>query len=452
MKKIIYFISCFFLMMNCVGAISLDCPEVASPGEVIQCQVSDNQYIGIKANYQFDNSFIYQNTKLNSDWNHYYSDVYGFSVGNVKEYRELSIDIDLKIDMNVVVNQNYLIKLYDIEGVTSDYKYLKLNDLEKSILVVSDINTLDDLKIDRGQVSPEFDKDVIRYEAVVNSDKVVIEAIPSDSEAKVEGALGEQVLNYGTNTFVIKVISVRGNTREYYLYITRNLEEDKKETLDKEEDSVKKSSDFTLKHLSISEGKIDFKNDKFLYEVTVDNAVSKIEVEAVPNSDKAKVEIQNVDELRIGENTIKVVVTAEDGTVGTYVIIVNRKEKLSSDATIKNLEVIGYDLAFQADVLEYELQIEDEDKLDIRVELNDEKAKYKIIGNKNLKNNSIIKIKVVAEDGTELIYKIKITRLNEANSNAITNYVKFIPLICFIVLIIVILGVKIIRKKVLNKG
>ena len=108
-----------------------------------------------------------------------------------------------------------------------------------------------------------------------------------------------------------------------------------------------------------------------------------------------------VEKIVVGENTVKINVTAEDGTVGTYVIVVNRKEKLSSDNSIKSLVIKGYELDFKSDIYQYNLQIDGEEKLDINIELNDEKAKYKIKGNNNLKNKSIIEIEVTAEDGME---------------------------------------------------
>ena len=59
MKKFLFLVVCFFLMMNRTSAVSLECPSVASPLEVITCQIKDEEYIGIKAKYKFDGSFNY---------------------------------------------------------------------------------------------------------------------------------------------------------------------------------------------------------------------------------------------------------------------------------------------------------------------------------------------------------------------------------------------------------
>ena len=383
MKKIICFIICFFLVINVVSAVELSCPEFASPGEVIQCHMDSEETTGMKAKYQLDTGVIYQSLVVNGFGKSYYHGTEGFSVGNVGNNDSLSIGINFKIGMDVQVNQNYYVRLVDIEKSTLDYQSENLDDISSKIFVVSDVNTLESLEVSNGTLSPLFSKDVTSYEATIQSDKVVIKAVASDSSAKVEGDIGEKTLNYGGNAFTIRVTSVRGNVREYKIYITRPLDEVKNE---EKVEEVKKSSDILLKSLSLSQGKIEFQKDKFLYDVSVNYDIENIEVVAIPNSEKAKVEIQYPEKLIVGENTIRVIVTAEDGTVGTYVIIVNKKDKLSSDASIKSLVIKGYDIDFKSDVYQYDLQIDDEEKLDILIELNDGKAKYKIKGNNNLKN------------------------------------------------------------------
>ena len=364
MKKIVYFVICFFLMMNSSWAITIRCPEIASPGEKIQCNIEDDQYIGLKVKYHFDNGFTYQGLQLNSSWKSYYDGRNGFSIGNVLDVSHLSLNFGVQLGMELFTNQDYIVRFSEIEGVTTDYKYVRLDDVVSKIRVVSDVNTLEQLKISNGNLVPSFDKNITSYQAIVGSDRVVIQALPSDSGAKLDGDIGEQKLQYGANSFIIKVISERGNVKEYHLYITRTVEK-----------NIKKSNDITLKGLTLSKGTISFKRDTFFYSTKVDYSVEDIEVKAIPNSDKAKVEIQKPDKLEIGDNLIKVIVTAEDGTIGTYIVMVNREEQLSSDATIKNLTIKGYSLKFQSDIYQYELELEDEEKLDFKVELNDNKAK-----------------------------------------------------------------------------
>ena len=375
---------------------------------------------------------------INSSWSSYYDGVDGFSIGNVNNQDSLVMDINVRVDMNALVNKDYTLELVDIEGNNNEYKSVSLDDVSCIIKLLSDINTLESLVVEGVNLSPKFDKNVFSYSGVTKKDKINIKAVSSDIDSKIEGDIGEKTLNIGVNTFIIKVTSPRGNVKEYKLYITREFEK----VDDKENE---KSNDATLKSLSLSNGKINFKSDNFLYNVDVGYDVDNIEVEAIPNDSKAKVEIVRSDVLEVGKNTIEVIVTAEDGTKAIYVVIINRKEKLSSDASIKDLVIKNYDLEFKTDIYNYVLAIDGEKKLDIKVILNDNKAKYTIKGNNDLNGDSIIEIEVIAEDGSSQVYKIDINKLSESNSNIIIQYIKIIPLIGFIILIGIVLVIKIIK-------
>ncbi len=441
-KKVVWFVGCFLFLMNGVYGITLSCPEVVSPGEVFACQVKEEEYVGLQAKYEVDSGFVYQSCQ--SNWKRYYSGVEGFSVGNVLNRDTLTMNFGYQVGMDVLVNQDYTIGLIGIEGSTLDYQYRSLENVYSKVRVVSDVNTLDSLKISNGKLNPSFRKDVMSYQVEVKGDTIVIEGIASDRDARIEGDIGKKKLSYGVNNFTIRVISARGNVREYHLYVTRVFSE-------KENSSLSKSSDVSLKSLVINKKKIALSGGKFLYSYSVENDVLDVEVEAIATSKKATVEVQKPKELVVGENVVRIIVTAEDGTVGTYMVVVDKKHKLSGDTGIKKLVIKGYDLDFVSDVYQYTLEIEDEEKLDIQVVLNDKKAKYQIKGNKKLKNNSVIKIEVTAENGSQKVYEIKVMKLNEANSSSIASMVKIIPLVGFILLLCGGLVIKVLRKKMSKK-
>lgn len=438
MKKIIFLISCFFCMINLVDAVQLTCPEIVAPTEKFSCLVVDGEYIGIKSKYVFGEEFIYEGMKINNSWKSYYRGSSGFSLGNVSNDEKLDIKLELKVKDNVLVNQDYLIELVDIEVVNSNYQYIKLDNISTKIRIVSDDNTLSSLDVNGSKVDG-FSGDITSYKVNVNSNKVVIGAILNDSGAVISGDIGEKNLEYGVNNFVIGVTSARSNVRYYYLYVTREMP------------VIKKDNDFTLKSLSLSTGEvIALKKDTYLYSVDVDYSVDNIEVEAIPNSSKAKVVIEKTEKLVVGENNIVVVVTAEDGSVGKYVVVINRKEKLSSDATIKELNIKNYEISFESGKFLYELKIGDEKKLDINVILNDENAKYQIIGNENLVNDSVISIQVIAEDGSEQAYKIKIIKDLFFNSKIVGSGINILGLIGLILLVMSVFSIKFAKKKQLK--
>lgn len=88
------------------------------------------------------------------------------------------------------------------------------------------------------------------------------------------------------------------------------------------------SNDAKLSALQISPGSLNpaFSPDRTEYSIQVNNDVAKIAVSAKTNHEKAKFVISSTD-LAVGDNTVTVKVTAEDGkTVKNYVIKVKRLE------------------------------------------------------------------------------------------------------------------------------
>ena len=437
MKKILLFIFSFFIMISSSNALTLTCPTVVSPNESISCIIEEKEYIGIKANYKLDDVFTYKNLS-NINGKKYYSSNKGFSIGNITN-NKISTNLNIDISSKVKLNKDYKIILTNIEVVDKNYKNIKLDDIIGNIKVLSDNNTLKNLEVINEKLTPKFNSNTYEYKLETYNDSINIKATSNDNNSKISGDIGKIKLNYGANVLTIKVTSQRGNTRNYYIYATRK---------------IKKNNDITLKSLTISNGKLEFNKNKFIYLVDVDYNIEDIKVEAIPNNNKSVVKIDKPEKLEVGKNNIIITVTAEDGTIGKYSIIVTRKDKLSSDATIKNIIIKDYELNFKSDIFEYELEIKKENKLDIKVELNDENAKYKIIGNNKLNNNSIITIKVEAMDGTIKEYKIKIVKndiledsIVEENSNSIARYINIKSITMFVILILVIIILKVIRGK-----
>ena len=95
------------------------------------------------------------------------------------------------------------------------------------------------------------------------------------------------------------------------------------------------SNDAKLSALQISPGKLSpaFSPDRKEYSIQVNNDVSKIAVSAKTNNANAKFVISST-ELAVGDNTVTVKVTAEDGkTVNNYVIKVKRLEAAATTTT-----------------------------------------------------------------------------------------------------------------------
>ena len=171
-----------------------------------------------------------------------------------------------------------------------------------------------------------------------------------------------------------------------------------------------------LKTLSIEGQKIDFSKFKTNYELKVLYDVDTLKLTAEPATEGTTVELPEDLSLQVGENNFEIKLT--DGTVtSTYTIRVTRLKEgeeikeVSKDATLKALTLSGYNINFSPTKTVYELKVKYNVKqIAVTATPNDENAKYVITGNTDIKNGSVIKVDVQAEDGTLISYKINITQ------------------------------------------
>lgn len=171
-----------------------------------------------------------------------------------------------------------------------------------------------------------------------------------------------------------------------------------------------------LKTLSIEGQKIDFSKFKTNYELKVLYDVDTLKLTAEPATEGTTVELPEDLSLQVGENNFEIKLT--DGTVtSTYTIrVIRLKEgeeikEVSKDATLKVLTLSGYNINFSPTKTVYELKVKYNVKqIAVTATPNDENAKYVITGNTDIKNGSVIKVDVQAEDGTLISYKINITQ------------------------------------------
>ena len=141
---------------------------------------------------------------------------------------------------------------------------------------------------------------------------------------------------------------------------------------------------------------------------------------------KAKVEIKGNEDLQDGENTITIIVTAENGSEKEYKIKVikgNSTQAIDNSVLkLSNLEISGVDFAgiFNPDTHSYELNLNISVKnLNITATPNQEDAKVEIIGNENfVEGENMVTILVTSADGNQTTtYQIKVIMPSEAIEN-----------------------------------
>ncbi len=204
----------------------------------------------------------------------------------------------------------------------------------------------------------------------------------------------------------------------------------------------KKSSNNYLSAIIIDDEEIkEFDKEETKYFINVDEDKNNISIKPVVYDDNAKYEITGPDKLDIGDNEYTITVTAEDGSIKYYKLLVTKKKEEITSSKIKNIKIKGYNLNFDGTSLTYHLKVnENVNKLDIKVTLEDNNSKYEITGNENLKDGSIINIKVSNEDENSL-YRIIISKPIKK------NYMPYIIVSLLLMVIATIIVIIIIKKK-----
>ncbi len=111
------------------------------------------------------------------------------------------------------------------------------------------------------------------------------------------------------------------------------------------------SANNNLKSLTVSGGELSpaFSSSQTKYSMEVDYSVKKLTVSAVAEHNKAKVSISDTD-LALGENTVKITVTAESGAKKTYTLTVTRKQSAFANVTAE-IDGNRYQFAHDPDVI-----------------------------------------------------------------------------------------------------
>ncbi len=192
-------------------------------------------------------------------------------------------------------------------------------------------------------------------------------------------------------------------------------------------------SNTKLASLTLSSGTINFSSDVYNYNIDVDSMVNTINVSAIPEDKTSTVDISGNTNVVDG-SIIKITVTGTDGNKSEYRINVKKKvnEKLSNNAKLKSLTIKDYQINFNSNITNYTLIVDNGvEELDIKYEVEDEKAKVVVEGNSNISDGSVIKVTVTAEDGSTNIYTIDIKVKKKSN---------FIKILFIIILILSLLA------------
>ncbi len=280
-------------------------------------------------------------------------------------------------------------------------------------------NNLSSLSVD-GKSVPSFSSSNTSYNlANTDADTIVISATPSDSKATVTGT-GSKTLRYGVNSFDIVVTAESGARKTYTVSVTKN---------------DYRNTNNNLQSLTVEGYDLIFNKDKLTYTLIVDHSVTSVNISAQAEDEKAKVAGGGTKSLKIYSNVFNIVVTAENMTTKTYSVNVVRRDvagiagDLSRDNKLKSLSVKDYPFTFDADQLEYEIDVENWiENVELAFELNDPKASA-VVSKENelIVGANEILIKVYSESADERIYKITVNRQGDNPVVAIGRILDLLP-------------------------
>lgn len=338
-------------------------------------------------------------------------------------------------DLNLNVGDNKVqIYVTAEDGTVSVYEVVINRASEKD-------NTLSNITIDHGTLNPAFDKNVLDYNVSVDSnvDEINMDAILSNPNSSVQyiyngkevNSLHDLSLEKGENKVEIVVTGEDGSKRTYTVTINR---EDDSET--------NKDSNSFLSNLTISSGKLNFNSLTYNYQVGVDANVSKVTLVPTLSSNKATatysfngktVTSLNDLELNVGDNVVIITVTAEDGTVSVYKVVINRASE--KDNTLSNITIDQGSLypTFDKNVMDYHVTVESNvDEVNMTAKPSKDTSKVEYIYNgqtvdslDHLKLNTgknTVQIVVTGEDGSKRTYNVVIDK-KSSDDNTLSKLV-----------------------------
>lgn len=420
MKKIftVFIIfSAFIVNINAASfSLSVNCPSSANAEEKISCTIkvtpSGFSLRGLQISYSFS-SGSYSNFELNKDFNLFTSTPNGLSIESKSpSTNTLTVGI-LKAIMPS--SGNMVITFDNIVATDELINTIDGLDITKTIRVKSQVNTLSNLTISEGELSPSFDSNVISYSATVDAKSINIVATKTDSNSKVTG-IGTKTLNYGENVFKVVVTSESGNTKTYTINITRPDYREKINTL-----NLLLVDGFSLNPA--------FSKETTTYNLTVNPNVASVKVEATKAGEKSSFVSgfgPRTINLKYGLNSVLIKVKSENESIKTYTINITRNDDRNKNNNLKSLLVNEEDISFNKNITSYALIFKNEiEKITIDGAVEDTKAKVSGLGTKKLKVGvNTFNVVVTAENEETKTYVLKITRLDASNKTSGNNNLK----------------------------
>ena len=179
---------------------------------------------------------------------------------------------------------------------------------------------LREILIDGETMNQEFDQFIADYVFATDKESINIQAIPDDPNAQVE-IKGNTKLKDGNNDIEIKVTAEDKKTsKSYFLHITKGN---------------KDLANANLKSLEVKGYGLNpaFNSKDVEYLITYEGSINNLNIEAIPENEKATVQVLNNSDFSSMYHVVTIKVTAENGITNKEykVIAKNIKDGNSED-------------------------------------------------------------------------------------------------------------------------
>ena len=230
------------------------------------------------------------------------------------------------------------------------------------------------------------------YPADFGTTSVDVSAYVNESHATASVS-GNTDLHTGTNHVTVVVTAQDGSTTTYGFDII---------VADASTDS---SAGIQINGTSVVDG------DTFY----ADGGVTSVSVDVFTNEAHATSSVTGADNLQVGDNTVTVVVTAQDGSTTTYTFTVNVPRVLSSDTSLASVTVDGNDNTGLGTLIYPAFTT----SVNVEAAATNVHASTSISGTTGFENGHIgtVSIVVTAEDGSTQTYTFSVVVLNDDNSS-----------------------------------
>lgn len=320
----------------------------------------------------------------------------------------------------------------------------------------SDVNTLSNLTVDKGTLTPAFTSGNTNYTVNVanNVDKINVGATLTDSKSNYANGFGPNSfdLQPGTNKIYIKVVSQKGTTNVYNITVIRE-ETPTKCTTDVSSLALLKEINLATDRSNVEIDQIlSFDSKVFTYDdIKVPYAVTDLIVNAYVNEEGDTVLVEGAENLEVGiVREIKITVTSKEcpNFSNVYTLNVTRQSEVSEGtvADLASLTIEDYDdIGFESGKYDYGITLHKGDKkLKITYTKVDPKANCTEEGNDDLTQGSIIKIVCTSEDENDTVtYNLSINGVEKGTNTFLVILIIIVIVIILIYLVLRLLGYRI---------